>query len=77
MILIAQQLRQQYLGVLYQLLMNCTDYLTNLHKQKEILKIATEFSNSENIDDASRAICRKILQNCRTLLELDPDEVIE
>ena len=52
--------------------MNCTDYLTNLHKQKEILKIAMDFSNSDRIDDESRAICGKILQNCRTLLELDP-----
>lgn len=54
--------------------MNCTDYLTILHKQKEILDLTTSLQNDENVLPASRELCKKITTNCRMLLTLEAPE---
>ena len=67
-------LRGKYLETLFQLLMNCTDYLTILHKQQEILSLTTTLSTDKNIPTEVRAICSKIIKNCTQLLTLSPEE---
>jgi len=54
-------LRAAYLNVLYQLLMNTTDFFDILYKTDEILELATTLSNDETVCKDARDVAQKNL----------------
>ena len=67
--------RAKYLAIMYQLLMNCTDYVYILHKQEEILVLTEALQDDPLLHPEARQASRRIVENCRGLLSLDPADL--
>ena len=67
--------RASYLHILYQLLMNTTDYVYILHKQGEILELTTTLSSDLSVRKDARDAARKICEKCSGLLKMDPSDL--
>jgi len=63
-------LRYMVLLVLFQLLMNCTDYMGLLYKNKEILSTLESLLGAETLDRESKDASAKILDKCGTILRM-------
>lgn len=75
--LTARQLRYMVLVVVFELLMNCTDYLGTLYKNKEILSTMESVLAAESLDRESKDAAAKVLDKCGPLLRMTEADLLQ
>lgn len=70
-------LRYMVLVVVFELLMNCTDYMGTLYKNKEILSTLESLLGAEGLDQESKDAAAKVLDKCGPLLRMTEADLLE